>query len=357
MWRAGTESERLERQDLTDMPVSWSGSGPLEGLLHGAPGGSAARGVTALYPPIEPHDCGMLDVGDGHRIYWEVCGNPEGQPALFLHGGPGGGCSTDHRRLFNPALWRIVLFDQRGCGRSQPTARIEHNTTWHLVEDIERLRHALAIERWLVLGGSWGSTLALAYAQRHRQAVSALVLRGIFLARQTEIDWLYRSGASYLFPEAWDAFLAPIPAPERADLVAAYHRRLACGDAAVEQVAAAAWCAWERDIMTLLPSPAAHDAADAGQLALARIEAHYFCNDSFLARHPLLDGMDRIADLPGVIVQGRHDCVTPATSAWALHQRWPDSVLQIIPDAGHATSEPGIQRALVAATDHFGHRV
>jgi proline iminopeptidase len=308
----------------------------------------------ALYPPIEPHDSGMLDVGDGHQIYWEVCGNPNGRPALFLHGGPGGGCSTDHRRLFNPALWRIVLFDQRGCGRSQPAARIEQNTTWHLVADIERLRGLLGIERWLVLGGSWGSTLALAYAQAHPQAVNALVLRGIFLARQSEIDWLYRSGASHLFPEAWEAFRGAIPQGERTDLVAAYQRRLTCGDAAIEQAAAAAWCAWEHDIMTLLPSPPARNPADAGQLALARIEAHYFCNDSFLGERPLLDGMDRMAHMPGVIVQGRHDCVTPATSAWALHQRWPHSVLQIIPDAGHATSEPGIQRALVAATDHFG---
>jgi proline iminopeptidase len=310
---------------------------------------------TALHPPIEPHDAGLMPVSDGHRIYWEVCGNPDGEPALFLHGGPGGGCTTDHRRLFDPAHWRIVLFDQRGCGRSRPSARIEGNHTGALIDDIEALRRLLGIERWLVLGGSWGSTLALAYAQRHPHRVRALILRGVFLARQSEIDWLYRDGASHLYPEAWAAFQAPIPPDERDDLVAAYHRRLIDPDPVISMVAASAWCAWERALMTLLPLPPAPGDPDPAQLALARLEAHYFVNDSFLER-PLLEGMPAIAHIPGHIVQGRHDCVTPATSAWTLHQAWPDSTLEIIADASHASGEPGIQRALVAATERFARR-
>jgi proline iminopeptidase len=307
---------------------------------------------TALHPPIEPHDCGLMPVGGGHQVYWEVCGNPQGRPALFLHGGPGGGCTTDHRRLFDPKHWRVVLFDQRGCGRSRPIASVQDNTTGALIDDIERLRRLLDIPDWLVLGGSWGSTLALAYAQAHPSRVRALVLRGVFLARPSEIDWLYRDGACHLYPEAWAAFQAPIPVAERDDLVAAYHRRLIHPDPAVAAPFAEAWCAWERDLMTLLPLPASTPGADPAQLALARIEAHYFVNDSFL-EHALLDGMSRIAHIPGHIVQGRHDCVTPATSAWALHRAWPGSTLEIIPDASHASGEPGIQRALVAATQRF----
>ena len=307
-----------------------------------------------LYPYLEPAQSGHLDVGDGHEIYWEACGNPQGKPALFLHGGPGGGCYADHRRLFDPSRYRIVLFDQRGCGRSRAIDRLVANTTQHLVDDIERLRVLHGFDHWdLILGGSWGATLALRYAQLHRARVGALVLRGVFSARKSEVDWLYRFGASQLFPDAWVKFLAPIPESEREDLVHAYHRRI-CGDDEAAAIAAArAWCAWEAALMTLLPRPTTYSSSDAHVLALAAIETHYFVNDCFLAEGEILAQAGIIADLPGIIIQGRYDVVTPATTAHALHRMWPASRLEIVPDAGHATSEAGILRKLIDATDGF----
>ncbi len=320
----------------------------------------------SLYPPIEPYDSGFVDVEGGHSIYWETCGNPRGKPALFLHGGPGSGCSTNSRRLFDPDRYRIVLFDQRGCGRSRPHAGIAANTTAHLLSDIETLRQSFGIERWLVLGGSWGSTLALAYAQAHPERVSALILRGVFTARRSELRWLYREGASCLYPEAWARFLAPIPECERGDLIAAYYARLTArengGDPVAEIAAARAWCAWEDGIISLQP-PLQSQQADAasGQnhaddpalLARARIETHYFVNDAFLGEGQILANAHRLESIPAVIVQGRCDAITPPVTAWELHQAWKSSTLQIVPDAGHASSEPGTLRGLIAATDNF----
>ena len=308
-----------------------------------------------LYPPIEPDASGYLDVGDGHALYWEACGNRSGKPALFLHGGPGGGCQGDHRRLFDPDRYRIILFDQRGGGRSLPSGSLVANTTCDLVADIERLRLFLGVDDWLILGGSWGAALALAYAQAHRTRVNALVLRGVFTARRSELDWLYKEGgASRLFPEAFARFAAAIPANEQHDLVGAYHRRLTSSDPAVASNAASAWCAWESSLLTLIPKAApTPSGASRADLALACIETHYFVNDTFLAEGQLLAGAGLLGDLPGIIVQGRYDVVTPAATAWALHQAWPGSRLEIVPAAGHATGEPGITQALVGATDFF----
>lgn len=312
-----------------------------------------ARREPELYPPIEPYESGFLEVAGGHRIYWETCGNPQGTPALFLHGGPGGGCTVTSRRWFDPQRYRIVLFDQRGCGRSQPAAGLEENTTAHLIGDIETLRIHCGIERWLLLGGSWGATLALAYAQRHPARVRAMVLRGVFTARRSELRWLYREGASRLFPEAWAEFLAPIPAAGRQDLVGAYHALLHCGDEALEMRAAKAWCAWEDTITTLDPQPALHADDKPAMLALARIECHYFMHDSFLDEGQLLAHAHLLHDIPGVIVQGRYDAVTPPAAAWDLSRAWPQATLQMVPDAGHASSEPGNLRRLIMATDGF----
>ena len=306
-----------------------------------------------LYPFIEPYERGHLDVGDGHKIYWETSGNPNGKPAVFLHGGPGGGCNSDHRRLFDPQKYRIVLFDQRGCGRSLPNASLEANTTTDLVADIERLRNFLKIERWQVVGGSWGATLALLYAQAHPKPVSELVLRGIFAGRAKEIGWLYQFGASELFPEAWMRFIGPIPEEERGDLLHAYHRRLTSPDEMIRVNAARSWCAWEASVMTLLPRTTSYTASDASLLALARIETHYFVHDCFIAEGQVLRDAHKLVGIPGVIVQGRYDVVTPATTAYDLHLCWSGSRLEIIPDAGHATSEPGIMRRMVQATDDF----
>ena len=308
-----------------------------------------------LYPAIEPSDSGLLAVGSDHRIYWESCGNPRGKPALFVHGGPGGGCSPLHRRLFDPRRYRIILFDQRGCGRSQPHGSLVANTTALLVSDMEALRKALGVDRWLVLGGSWGSTLALLYALAHPARVSALVLRGVFTARQSELRWLYQDGASWIFPEAWQMLIAPIPKRERGDLVAAYHKRLTCGDPVKEAVAARDWCAWEDSIMTLRPEPPTAAAATSW-LARARLETHYFVNDAFLEEGQILSAAGNLRDIPGIIVQGRWDAVTPPVTAWEIHKAWETSHLWIVPDAGHATTEPGIQGALVAATDAFAER-
>jgi proline iminopeptidase len=312
--------------------------------------------VRELYPPLEPYQQGYLTVSPRHELYYEQSGNPEGRPVLFLHGGPGAGTEPLHRRFFDPAAYRIVLFDQRGAGRSRPHASLEENTTWHLVADIERLREALGIDRWLVFGGSWGSTLALAYAETHPGRVTGLVLRGIFLVRPQEIRWFYQEGASAIFPDAWEAFLEPIPAAERHDLVRAYYRRLTSADAAVRARAARAWSVWEAATSKLHPDPALVErfGQEAFAEAFARIECHYFVHGSFL-RHPdqLLVDVDRIRHLPAVIVQGRYDVVCPMVSAWELHRRWPEAEFHVVPDAGHAATEPGIADRLLEATDRF----
>jgi proline iminopeptidase len=312
-----------------------------------------------LFPPIEPYVTYRLDVGDGHELYVEECGNPNGLPAVFLHGGPGAGCGPTHRRFFDPYRYRLVLFDQRGSGRSTPHAGLEHNTTWHLVADMERIRETLGIDRWLVFGGSWGSTLALAYAETHPKRVSALVLRGIFLCRPWEIRWFYQQGARLLFPDYWQDFVAPIPEAERDDLVHAYHRRLTGSDEAMMHRAAQAWSVWEGRCATLLPDASIRNAFADERLALslARIECHYFVNDSFLGPEQLLRDAHRLNDIPGVIVHGRYDAICPLQSAWELHHAWPNSDFQVIDDAGHAAFEPGIAAALVAATDRCADRL
>ena len=315
----------------------------------------ASNPPRTLYPPIEPYDQGHLDVGDGHRVYWELCGNPQGIPAVFLHGGPGGGCAPDHRRLFDPSRYRVLLFDQRGCGRSTPHAGLEANTTWHLVADIERLRAMIGVERWLVFGGSWGSTLALAYAETHPERTSALVLRGIFALRRAELLWYYQEGASWLVPDKWERFLAPIPHDERGDLMAAYRRRLTHPDRAVQLEAAKAWSVWEGETIHLLPDEnASRDfGEDLFALAFARIENHYFVNAGFFEEGQLLRDATRLRDIPGVIVQGRYDIATPMKTAWDLHRAWPQATFHIVPDAGHAFNEPGILHHLIDATDRF----
>ncbi|HVM23152.1 MAG TPA: prolyl aminopeptidase [Sphingomicrobium sp.] len=311
-----------------------------------------------LYPATEPYETGMLEVGDGHSLYWELSGNPEGKPVVFLHGGPGGGSSPDHRRQFNPDKYKILVFDQRGCGKSTPYASLEANTTWHLVEDIEKLREQVAkVDKWQVFGGSWGSTLALAYAVTHPQRVTELVLRGIFLFDQYEIDWMYvEGGASQIYPDKFEEFLAPIPEDERGDLVEAYRRRLTGSDEAEQLRAAKAWSKWEGDIVTLLPS--AHVIAEftdpAKAIAIARIENHYMANHGWLEEGQLLRGAsEKLRGIPGVIVQGRHDSCTPPMAAWRLKQAWPEVELNIVPDGGHLFSEPGILDGLIRATDRF----
>lgn len=307
-----------------------------------------------LYPPIAPYASGMLDVGDGHRIYWERCGTPGGKPAVFLHGGPGGGCSNQQRQQFDPRLYDVLLLDQRGCGRSTPFASLEANTTWHLVADIERLREMAGHEQWLVFGGSWGSTLALAYAQAHPQRVTELVLRGIFLGTPAEYDWLYKYGASELYPEQWQQFRDHVPEDERDNLVAAYHRLLTSEDEAVRLAAARVWSAWEDCTVTLLPEPQhSGPEADRKALAVARIENHYFSHNCWLEPNQLLGNADKLHGIPGIIVQGRHDCCTPPAAAWALKQAWPQAELQIVPDGGHLFTEPGITDGLVKAADRF----
>ena len=309
-----------------------------------------------LYPLTEPFDSGMLDVGEGHQVYYEQVGRPDGQAALFLHGGPGGGGDINARRFFDPSQYRVVLMDQRGAGRSRPHAELAHNTTWDLVADIERLRCRLDIADWLVFGGSWGSTLALAYAQRHPEAVSALVLRGIFMLRKQELNWFYQFGASELFPDRWAAYRDHIPESERGNLLEAYHHRLTSADSTQRLAAARQWSLWEGATSSLLPDPGREQAFvdDKFALALARIEAHYFVNGGFFEHeNQLIDNVGRLDGIPAVIVQGRYDVVCPATSAWALSQAWDSARLEIIPDAGHSAYEPGITRALIAATDRY----
>jgi proline iminopeptidase len=309
-----------------------------------------------LYPPIEPYETGMLPVSGGHQIYYEQSGNPKGKPAVFLHGGPGGGTDAKHRRFFDPAAYRIVLLDQRGCGKSTPHASLVENTTHHLVADVEAVRNKLGIERWQVFGGSWGSTLALAYAEKHPERVTELVLRGIFLLRKREIDWFYQEGASRLFPDAWEEYLEPIPPAERGDLLSAYYKRLTSDDAAVRVRAAKAWSVWEAKTSCLSPNLEliAKNAEDEYALAFARIECHYFVHRGFFDKDDeLLAGVSRIRHIPAVIVQGRYDVVCPMDSAWALHRAWPEAELHIIGDAGHAAMETGTLHQLVSATDRF----
>jgi proline iminopeptidase len=313
--------------------------------------------LKTLYAPIEPFNTGRLKVSDVHEIYYEQCGNPNGKPAVFLHGGPGGGISPDYRRYFDPNIYRLVLFDQRGSGKSTPHASIEENTTWHLVEDIERLREYLNIRHWQVFGGSWGSTLALAYAEIHPNRVRELVLRGIFLCRPKEIRWFYQEGASEIFPDVWEEYLKVIPESERADMVSAYHRRLTSEDDAVRLEAARAWSIWEGSTSKLFFDPDMIEkfADPEFALAFARIECHYFMNNAFFSSdNYLIENVGRIRNIPTVIVQGRYDVVCPLTSAWDLHRAFPEAQLNIIPDAGHSISEPGIIDALVRATDKFG---
>ncbi|MCW4113942.1 prolyl aminopeptidase [Aurantimonas sp. MSK8Z-1] len=318
-------------------------------------GAEAVSETPRAYPSIEPYRSGHLAVGDRHEIYWELCGNPKGKPVVFLHGGPGSGCSPHHRRLFDPQRYNVLLFDQRGCGRSRPTGELEGNTTWDLVADIERLRAMLEVERWQVFGGSWGATLALAYAETHPERVTELVLRGVFMARRSEIDWFYRGGAANLFPDKWEAFLAPIPEAERGDLVAAYRRQLTDPDRAVRLKAAQAWTGWEGQTVALrtkADQPGTPSVSDT-TIAFARIENHYFVHDAWLAEEQLLRDVGRIRHIPAVIVQGRYDVVTPAVNSWALSKAWPEADYRMVEGAGHAFSEPGVLQELIAATDRF----
>ena len=310
----------------------------------------------SLYPPIEPYTSGMLKVSHLHTLYFEESGNPNGKPVVFLHGGPGGGTNPRCRRFFDPATYRIVLFDQRGCGRSTPHAELVDNTTWDLVADIERLREHLGIETWQVFGGSWGSTLALAYAQAHPQRVTELVLRGIALLRRSELEWFYQSGCSDLYPDAWENYLSAIPPAEHGDLIGAYHRRLTGDDPTARLTAARAWSAWEGATSYLYHDPTyvASRAADAFALACARIECHYFVNAGFFeVDGQLLRDVRTIRHIPTVIVQGRYDVVCPMRNAWDLHRAFPEAELKVVQDAGHSAFEPGITRELVQATDRF----
>lgn len=309
-----------------------------------------------LYPEIEPYNTGMLQVSTLHRIYYEESGNPNGKPTLFLHGGPGGGTDPKQRRFFDPAHYRIILVDQRGCGKSTPHAELRENTTWDLVADLEKLRIHLGLERWQVFGGSWGSTLALAYAETHPRRVSELVLRGIFLLRRSELLWFYQDGASALFPDAWQPYWEHIPEAERGDMMKAYYRRLTSDDPAVRAEAARRWSVWEAATSFLLQRPdhIAHAAQDAFSLAFARIECHYFVHHGFLEREQqLLENAGRLRQTPAVIVQGRYDVVCPLHSAWQLHRAWPEADLRIVDDAGHSAFEPGTIHELVSATDRF----
>ena len=315
--------------------------------------------MQTLYPQIKPYARHDLAVEAPHVLYVDESGSPEGLPVLFIHGGPGAGCDAQSRCYFDPNLYRIVTFDQRGCGRSTPHASLENNTTQALIEDIERIREHLNIEKWVLFGGSWGSTLALAYAQTHPERVLGLILRGIFLCRPQEIEWFYQAGASRLFPDYWQDYIAPIPADERDDLVKAFHKRLTGNDQIAQMHAAKAWSTWEGRTATLRPNPLVVDRFSEPQraLSIARIECHYFMNNAFLEPDQLIRDMPRIAHLPAVIVHGRYDVICPLDNAWALHQAWPNSELKVIRDAGHAASEPGITDALVRAADQMARRL
>jgi proline iminopeptidase len=314
------------------------------------------NGMRTLFPEIEPYHTFRLKVSDLHELYVEEAGNPEGVPVVFLHGGPGGGCSASHRQLFDPGFYRIVLFDQRGAGRSTPHAELRENTTWDLVADIEAIRRKLGIDRWLVFGGSWGSTLALAYGETHPDRVSGLILRGIFLCRPEEFQWFYQEGCSWVRPEEWAHYLAPIPEDERHDLMQAYHRRLTSDDPAVRLEAAKAWSRWEGACCKLIPDPdtIAHFESDDAALAMSRIECHYFVNRCFFEEeNQLLNRVDRLRHIPTWIIHGRYDIVCPAKNAYDLHLAFPQARCEMVPDAGHAYNEPGILNALIEATETF----
>ena len=309
-----------------------------------------------LYPRIDPYDNGMLAVSDIHTLHYEQCGNPSGQPVVVIHGGPGGGKKPDDRRYFDPEHYRVILFDQRGCGLSTPHADLRENTTWDLVADIERLREHLGIGKWQVFGGSWGSALGLAYSISHPDRVTGLVMRGIFTLRRDELIWFYQKGADALYPDLWEGYVSQIPEAERGDMIAAYYERLTSDDPAVRLAAARAWSTWEGGTLSLLTDPGrVSDFADAEfATAFARIECHYFVNAGFFENDGwLIDNVDRIRQVPGVIVQGRYDVVTPMMTAWALHKAWPEADFRVVQDAGHAGSEPGIIDELVRATDRL----
>lgn len=310
-----------------------------------------------FYPEIEPFNAGMLPVNSQHTLYYEEVGNPQGKPIVFVHGGPGGGIDSSMRRFFDPKVWRVILFDQRGCGKSTPFSELTDNTTWDSVSDMEKLRTHLKVKDWAVFGGSWGSTLALAYAIKHPSHVQSLILRGIFLLREKEIRWFYQEGASFIFPDAWAKYLAPIPQEERHDLLTAFYKRLTSPDAQVRSEAAKAWSVWEGSTSKLFTDPKFIErfAGDEFADAFARIECHYFVNKGFFEEDGwLLKNVAQIRHIPAWIVQGRYDVVCPATSAYELNQAWPESQLHIIPDAGHSASEPGIRSKLIEATDYFG---
>ncbi|MBE1876045.1 prolyl aminopeptidase [Myceligenerans pegani] len=317
-----------------------------------------------FYPAIEPYDSGMLDVGDGNHVYWETSGNPDGKPVVFLHGGPGGGTTPDHRRLFDPDAYRIVLLDQRGCGRStphlsDPDVDLAANTTWHLVADLELLRERLGIERWQLFGGSWGSALALAYAETHPERVTELVLRGVFTLRRREFDWVYGGQLASLFPEAWEELLAAVPeGRDTGDLLRTFAELVDDADPAVRETAAAAWSRWEAKTVTLVERPelVAHFVEPRTAAAFARIELHYFTNGGWLEEGQLIRDVGKLDGIPGAIVQGRYDAVCPPVTAWQLHRAWPGSELTVVPDAGHAFDEPGILHHLIEATDRFRRR-
>ncbi|HEV7183350.1 MAG TPA: prolyl aminopeptidase [Leifsonia sp.] len=316
--------------------------------------------MRSFYPEIEPYASGLLDVGDGQQLYWETSGNPEGKPVVFLHGGPGGGTSPNQRRVFDPEKYRIVLFDQRQCGRSlphasDPEADLSANTTWHLVGDIEKLREHLEVERWMVFGGSWGSSLALAYAETHPDRVTELILRGIFTLRPVELDWFYEGGAAALFPDLWEGFVEQVPEAGRGRLIPAYSRLLNDPDPAVHRPAAVAWSRWESSTITLLHRPelVADFTEDNYAVAFARIENHYFMHGGWFEEEQLIRDAEKLRAIPGVIVQGRYDVCTPPMTAWDLHRAWPEAEARMIADAGHAFDEPGILDALIEATDRF----
>lgn len=311
--------------------------------------------LRGFYPEIEPFETGFLDVGDGHTIYWERVGTKGAKPAVFLHGGPGGGTSPLQRRLFDPKLYDVLLFDQRGCGKSTPHAGLEANTTWHLVADIERLREMMGVDKWLVFGGSWGSTLALAYAETHPSHVSELVLRGIYTLTRAELDWYYQFGVSEMFPDKWERFQAPIPEDERHDMMGAYRRYLTGTDRKKQLECAIAWSTWEGGTITLLPNPdyEAHFGEDDYAIAFARIENHFFVHGGWMDEGQLLRDAHKLRDIPGVIVHGRYDMPCPAKYAWALHKAWPKADFHLIEGAGHAYLEPGILDQLIRATDRF----
>ncbi|HIE3547993.1 TPA: prolyl aminopeptidase [Yersinia enterocolitica] len=315
--------------------------------------------LRGLYPAYEPYDSGLLDTGDGHQIYWELCGNPKGKPAIFIHGGPGGGIAPYHRQLFNPAEYKVLLFDQRGCGRSKPHASLDNNTTWHLVGDIERLRQMAGVDKWLIFGGSWGSTLALAYGETHPERVSEMVLRGIFTLRKKELDWYYQDGASRFFPDKWQRVLSILSPEEQGNVIAAYRKRLTSSDKAVQLEAAKIWSLWEGETVTLLPAKnAASFGEDDFALAFARIENHYFTHFGFLDNdNQLLDNIERIRHIPAVIIHGRYDMACRPQNAWDLAKAWPEAELHIVEGAGHSFDEPGILHQLILATDKFARKL